>query len=65
MYTCTCMQTCCILMTTLLFTQLGLVMLAHLRPVVVQLTAHILIPVRCLEFTELGSIITITVTSKM
>ena len=54
MYTCSCTQTCCIMMMTLLFTQLGLVMLAHLSPVVVQLTAHILILVRCSEFTELG-----------
>ena len=41
-------------MITLLFTQLGLVILAHLSSVVVQLTAHILIPVCCSEFTELG-----------
>ena len=54
MYTCTCAQTCCIMMITLLFTQLGLVMLGHLSPVVVQLTAHILILVRCSELQSWG-----------
>ena len=37
-------------------TAIGLV-LAHLSPVVVQLTAHILILVRCSEFTELGLVL--------
>ena len=50
-------------MITLLFTGAGDA--STLSPVVVQLTAHILILVHCLEFTELRSIITITVTSKM